>query len=77
MANIPASVAMAFAKIDALDILINSAGISATGTVENNTSEEWHKVMNVNVVGIMRTSRAALPCPQPPRPSALRLSTSP
>ena len=56
-----ASVAMAFAKIDALDILINSAGISATGTVENNTSEEWHKVMNVNVVGIMRTSRAALP----------------
>lgn len=56
-----ASVATVFAKIDALDILINSAGISAIGTVENNPSEEWHKVMNVNVVGIMRTSRAALP----------------
>jgi 2-keto-3-deoxy-L-fuconate dehydrogenase len=56
-----ASVGTAFAKIDALDILINSAAISAVGTVEDNPSEEWHKVMNVNVVGIVRTVRAALP----------------
>lgn len=56
-----ASVTSAFAKIDALDILINGAAISAVGTVEDNPSEEWHKVMNVNVVGIVRTVRAALP----------------
>jgi NAD(P)-dependent dehydrogenase (short-subunit alcohol dehydrogenase family) len=55
------SVAAAFAKISQLDILINSAAISATGTVESNSSEEWHKVMNINVVGIMRTVRSALP----------------
>lgn len=56
-----ASVAAAFAKISQLDILINSAAISATGTVESNSSEEWHKVININVVGIMRTVRSALP----------------
>jgi NAD(P)-dependent dehydrogenase (short-subunit alcohol dehydrogenase family) len=55
------SVAAAFAKIDSLDILINSAAISATGTVESNSSEEWHKVLNINVVGITRTVRSALP----------------
>ena len=56
-----ASVAAAFANISSLDILINSAAISAIGTVEANPSEEWAKVMNVNVVGIVRTVRASLP----------------
>lgn len=55
------SVANAFAKIPALDILINSAAISAVGTVEANPSDEWLKVMNINVVGIVRTVRSALP----------------
>ena len=43
-----ASVAAAFSKISSLDILINSAAISAVGTVEANPSEEWAKVMNVS-----------------------------
>ena len=54
-----ASVKAAFSKIAKLDILINSAAISSVGTVEANPSEEWHKVMNVNVVGIVRTVREA------------------
>ena len=56
-----ASVEAAFAKIPQLDILINSAAISAVGNVEANPSDEWNKVMNINVVGIVRTSRFALP----------------
>jgi NAD(P)-dependent dehydrogenase (short-subunit alcohol dehydrogenase family) len=56
-----ASVAAAFAKISSLDILINSAAISAVGNIEANPSDEWHKVMNINVVGIARTARNALP----------------
>ena len=56
-----ASVVAAFAQISSLYILINSAAISAVGTVEGNPSEEWNKVMNINVVGIVRTARAALP----------------
>jgi NAD(P)-dependent dehydrogenase (short-subunit alcohol dehydrogenase family) len=56
-----ASVATAFNSIPNLDILINNAAISAVGTVEANSSEEWLKVFNVNVVGMVRTSRNALP----------------
>ncbi len=55
------SVTAAFAQIPALDILINNAGISAVGSVETATDEEWSRVLNVNVVGLVRTSRAALP----------------
>ena len=44
-----------------LDILVNNAGIGAAGTVEDNDDAEWHRVLDVNVLGIVRTTRAALP----------------
>ena len=44
-----------------VDILVNNAGIGAAGTVEDNDDAEWHRVLDVNVVGIARVSRAALP----------------
>ena len=56
-----ASVAAAFSKILALDIVINGAAISAVGNVEANTSDEWARVMNINVTGIARVCRHALP----------------
>lgn len=44
-----------------IDILVNNAGISAVGTVEDNPDEEWTRVLDVNVIGIVRGSKAALP----------------
>ncbi|MDI2028065.1 SDR family oxidoreductase [Saccharopolyspora sp. TS4A08] len=44
-----------------VDVLVNNAGIGAQGTVETNSYEEWHRVFDVNVLGIVRTTRAALP----------------
>ena len=44
-----------------LDIVVANAGIGAQGTVEENTDDEWHRVLDVNVVGVARTVRAALP----------------
>jgi NAD(P)-dependent dehydrogenase (short-subunit alcohol dehydrogenase family) len=44
-----------------LDILVNNAGIGAAGTIEDNDDAEWHRVLDVNVLGIVRTTRAALP----------------
>ncbi|MBV9380158.1 MAG: SDR family oxidoreductase [Streptosporangiaceae bacterium] len=44
-----------------LDVLVNNAGTGAAGTVEDNDDAEWHLVYDVNVVGIVRTTRAALP----------------
>jgi NAD(P)-dependent dehydrogenase (short-subunit alcohol dehydrogenase family) len=56
-----ASVEAAFKSIPALDILINNAAISSVGNVEANTSEDWVKSFNINVIGIARTSRNAMP----------------
>ena len=44
-----------------LDVLVNCAGIGAVGGVEDNDDAEWHRVLDVNVVGIARVVRAALP----------------
>jgi NAD(P)-dependent dehydrogenase (short-subunit alcohol dehydrogenase family) len=47
--------------LGSVDILINNAGIGASGTVTDNDDEEWQRVLSVNVVGIARMTRAALP----------------
>ncbi|TQM79151.1 NAD(P)-dependent dehydrogenase (short-subunit alcohol dehydrogenase family) [Saccharothrix saharensis] len=44
-----------------IDILVNNAGIGAQGTIEDNPDDEWRRVFDVNVFGIVRTTRAALP----------------
>lgn len=44
-----------------LDIIVNNAGIGAQGTVEDNPDDQWHRVLDVNVLGLVRVSRAALP----------------
>ncbi|MDX6330887.1 MAG: hypothetical protein QOI83_3270, partial [Streptomycetaceae bacterium] len=56
-----AAVAEAVGELGALHIVINNAGIGAIGTVEDNTDDEWHRVLDVNVLGMVRTARAALP----------------
>ncbi|AHH93851.1 SDR family oxidoreductase [Kutzneria viridogrisea] len=44
-----------------IDVLVNNAGIGAQGDVAANPDAEWHRVLDVNVVGIARVTRAALP----------------
>ncbi|MEV6170770.1 SDR family oxidoreductase [Streptomyces sp. NPDC051954] len=60
-ASVREAVAAAVADLGGLDILINNAGIGAQGTVEDNDDAEWHRVLDVNVVGMVRAARAALP----------------
>ncbi|MFE0462581.1 SDR family NAD(P)-dependent oxidoreductase [Kitasatospora sp. NPDC058965] len=55
------AVAAATESLGGLDILVNNAGIGAAGTVEDNPDEQWHTVLDVNVLGLVRTTRAALP----------------
>lgn len=45
----------------AIDVLVNNAGISAVGTVEDNDEAEWQRVLDVNLIGMVRAARAALP----------------
>jgi NAD(P)-dependent dehydrogenase (short-subunit alcohol dehydrogenase family) len=44
-----------------LDVVVNNAGIGAQGTVSDNDDAEWHQVFDINVVGMVRVARAALP----------------
>jgi NAD(P)-dependent dehydrogenase (short-subunit alcohol dehydrogenase family) len=42
-------------------VLVNNAGIGALGTIEDNPDSEWQRVFDVNVLGMVRVARAALP----------------
>ena len=55
------AVAEAVEQLGGLDILVNNAGIGAAGTVADNPDDEWRRVFDVNVLGMMRVARAALP----------------
>ena len=59
--SLRAAVAAVVERFGGLDVLVNNAGIGATGTVEDNSDEEWRRVLDVNLLGIVRASRAALP----------------
>lgn len=48
-------------KFGGIDIVINNAGIGASGDISANDDAEWHRVLDVNIVGIARVTRAALP----------------
>jgi NAD(P)-dependent dehydrogenase (short-subunit alcohol dehydrogenase family) len=53
--------AVALNRLGGLDILVNNAGIGAQGTVADNEIAEWQRVFEVNVFGMVRVAKAALP----------------
>jgi 2-keto-3-deoxy-L-fuconate dehydrogenase len=60
-ASVRAAVSAAAEAFGGLDVLVNNAGIGAIGTVEDNDDAEWRRVFDVNLFGMVRTARAALP----------------
>jgi 2-keto-3-deoxy-L-fuconate dehydrogenase len=56
-----AMVAAAQEHFGGLDVLVNNAGIGAQGTVADNCIEEWRRVLDINLLGVVRVTRAALP----------------
>jgi 2-keto-3-deoxy-L-fuconate dehydrogenase len=60
-ASVRAGVQQLVDVLGGLDILVNNAGIGAQGGIEGNDDNEWHRVFDVNVLGLVRVTRAALP----------------
>lgn len=60
-ASVRAGVERVVAQLGGIDILVNNAGIGAQGDMTANTDDEWHRVWDVNVVGMVRVARAVLP----------------
>lgn len=56
-----ASVDAVAKRLGGLDVVVNNAGVGAQGDVAANDDDEWRRVFDVNVLGIARVSRAALP----------------
>lgn len=54
-------VAAAFAQVEKLDILVNNAGIGLVGNIEETAADDFERVMRINVGGLYRVTKAAMP----------------
>ncbi len=75
-ASVRAAVDEAAAELGGLDVLVNDAGIGAVGDVAANDDDEWRRVLDVNVVGVARVTRAALPYLRPARGAIVNVSSA-
>jgi NAD(P)-dependent dehydrogenase (short-subunit alcohol dehydrogenase family) len=60
-AGVDRAVTTVVESLSSLDIVVNSAGVGAIGDVSQNTDDDWARVLDVNITGIARVTRAALP----------------
>lgn len=60
-AAINRAVADVHARWGRLDVLVNNAGVMLLGPIENADTEDWRRMMDTNVLGLMYATHAALP----------------
>ncbi|GAB3281377.1 SDR family NAD(P)-dependent oxidoreductase [Kineosporia babensis] len=60
-ASVEDAVTKTAALLGGIDVVVNNAGIGARGTIEDTPDETFLALLNVNVLGAVRVTRAALP----------------
>lgn len=74
--EVEAAVEEAASAMGGIDVVINNAGIGAAGDVTSNPDEEWLRLYDVNVVGMARVTRAAMPhLRRSPHPCIINMSS--
>lgn len=48
-------------QLGGLDASVANAGVLTAGTWDNTTTEQWHTVVDINLIGTWNTCRAAIP----------------
>jgi NADP-dependent 3-hydroxy acid dehydrogenase YdfG len=60
-ADATAAVEATVAAFGRIDILVNAAGVNEAGGIETLTTEQWHRVIDINLMGTIYTCKAAFP----------------
>lgn len=60
-ASIGAAIEAIAQQYGRIDTLVNNAGVSFYGTLETGSIADWQRLLDINVMGLVRVTRAALP----------------